>query len=148
MTTIEEGMVESLGAAESRALLMTAELGRLAFTDAHGPTVEPFAFALEETAIVIGVGLLSGARAAVGQTVAFEVDEIDPVTRTGWSVVAVGTLHRAPATVRARPERWPDLAGETERSFRLLLEVDRITGRRLRRVATRRPRREPPHESD
>lgn len=138
MTAVEHALVEPLGAAESRALLMTAELGRLAFTDAHGPTVEPFAFALEDASIVIGVG----ARAAVGQTVAFEVDEIDPVRRTGWSVVAVGTLHRAPATVLAQPERWPDPAGETEPAL-LLLGVDRLTGRRLRRVPTRPPRRDP-----
>ncbi|GAA4783445.1 hypothetical protein GCM10023200_16110 [Actinomycetospora chlora] len=140
MTAIEEGMLDPLGEAESRALLMTAEIGRLAFTDGHGPTVQPFAFALQDTSIVVGVGLLADVRSAIGQTVAFEVDEIDLVHRTGWSVVAVGTLHRAPATTLARADRWPDLPSETGRALRLVIDVRRITGRRLRRVVTRRPR--------
>jgi uncharacterized protein len=138
VSAVEHTVVDRLGAAEARALLMTAELGRLAFTDAHGPTVKPFAFALEDvaedTVIVIAVGADSGARAAAGQTVAFEVDEIDPVRRTGWSVVAVGTLHRAAATVAARPEPWPDPDGDR---LLLVLAVERLTGRRLRREIRR-----------
>ncbi|PVZ06305.1 pyridoxamine 5'-phosphate oxidase family protein [Actinomycetospora cinnamomea] len=142
MSAVEHAVVDQLGTAEARALLMTAEFGRLAFIDGHGPTVEPFAFALEDTAedtaIVIAVGTGSGARAAVGQTVAFEVDEIDPVRRTGWSVVAVGTLHGAPATVTARPEPWPDPDGEL---VLLRLPAERLTGRRLRRETRRAGRR-------
>jgi nitroimidazol reductase NimA-like FMN-containing flavoprotein (pyridoxamine 5'-phosphate oxidase superfamily) len=135
MTTVDHGLVEPLGAAESWALLMTAEIGRLAFTDEHGPAVEPFAFALEDSAVVIAVGARSGARAAAGQTVAFEVDEIDPVTRTGWSVVAVGTLHRARRDVQARPEPWPDAT--TGERLVLALSVERVSGRRLRRETRR-----------
>jgi pyridoxamine 5'-phosphate oxidase-like protein len=134
VTPMDPARLELIDTAGSRALLMTAELGRLAFTDAHGPTVEPFAFALAGDAIVIGVGAHSGARAAVGQTVAFEVDEIDPVHRTGWTVVAVGTLHRAPATGIDRPESWPD----DEERILLVLPVQRLSGRRLRRDARRR----------
>ncbi|GLZ49663.1 hypothetical protein Acsp06_58480 [Actinomycetospora sp. NBRC 106375] len=81
--TVDHGIVEPLGAAESLALVLTAELGRLAFTDERGPTVEPFAVAVEDTAIVLAAGPHSGARATAGQTVAFEVDEIDPVHRSG-----------------------------------------------------------------
>jgi nitroimidazol reductase NimA-like FMN-containing flavoprotein (pyridoxamine 5'-phosphate oxidase superfamily) len=145
VSAVEHAVVDRLGAAEARALLMTGEIGRLAFTDEHGPTVEPFGFALDiaqdigqDTAIVIAVGAVSGARAAVGQTVAFEVDELDLVRRTGWSVVAVGTLHRAPATVAARPEPWPDPDGER---VLLRLTVDRLSGRRLRREIRRAGRR-------
>lgn len=134
MTTVDRAHVEPLGADESWALLMTAELGRLAFSDAHGPTVEPLAFALEGDAIVISVAPRSGARAAVGQTVAFEVDEIDLVRRTGWSVVAVGTLHRASPTVAARPEPWPD---REEEPLLVVLWAERLTGRRLWREILR-----------
>ncbi|MDD7939540.1 pyridoxamine 5'-phosphate oxidase family protein [Actinomycetospora lutea] len=133
MTAVERTTIEPLGADESRALLMTAEIGRLAFIDEHGPTVEPFAFALEGPHIVIAVGARTGARAAVGQAVAFEVDEIDLVHRTGWSVVAAGTLHRAGAGTVARPEPWPD--GDDR--LLLLLAVERWSGRRLRREARR-----------
>lgn len=138
VTPMDPARLELIDTAGSRALLMTAELGRLAFTDAHGPTVEPFAFALAGDAIVIGVGAHSGARAAVGQTVAFEVDEIDPVHRTGWTVVAVGTLHRAPAAVVDRPECWPDDEPDDEERILLVLPVQRLSGRRLRRDARRR----------
>jgi 4-hydroxyphenylpyruvate dioxygenase-like putative hemolysin len=134
VSAIEYAVVDALGAAESRALLMTADIGRLAFTDAHGPTVEPFAFALEDAAIVISVGARSGARNAAGQEVAFEVDEIDLVRRTGWSVVAVGTPHLAPEAVAAYPEPWPDTDADR---LLLVLPVDRMTGRRLRRETRR-----------
>ncbi|MFC5139869.1 pyridoxamine 5'-phosphate oxidase family protein [Actinomycetospora rhizophila] len=140
MSHVEHTTLDPLGADESRALLMTAEIGRLAFTDEHGPTVEPFGFALEGPHVVIAVGARSGARAAVGQAVAFQVDELDLVHRTGWSVVAVGTLHRADPETSARPEPWP--GGDDERAL-LVVRVERLSGRRLRRD----PRRAEPSAS-
>ena len=58
-----------------------------------------------------------------------------PGPQTGWTVVAVGTLHRAPATAVERPESWPDDEPDDEERILLVLPVQRLSGRRLRRDA-------------
>ena len=133
MTVHEDVEVEALGASECRALAPTVEVGRLAFTDRHGPTVHPVNFTVHDGKVVMQVGAAGGARAAVGQMVAFEVDEIDPVTRTAWSVVASGPLELADDTDAPVPESWP----APDDGVLLRVRVGRWTGRRLRR----RPRR-------
>jgi nitroimidazol reductase NimA-like FMN-containing flavoprotein (pyridoxamine 5'-phosphate oxidase superfamily) len=64
--------------------------------------------------------------------VAFEVDDADPETRTGWSVLVQGTLHRLdPDTgdVRERfdPDPWPSEARERW----MAIEPFTISGRRI-----------------
>jgi nitroimidazol reductase NimA-like FMN-containing flavoprotein (pyridoxamine 5'-phosphate oxidase superfamily) len=72
-------------------LLDRATLGRVAVTSAALPTVLPVNFRLAGDRIVFRTGegtkLAAATRNAV---VAFEVDGIDPVDHTGWSVVVTG----------------------------------------------------------
>lgn len=65
--------------------------------------------------------------------VAFEIDEIDPVHRQGWSVVARGTLHPVDSTVADFRERFdPEPWLLAERDAWLVIQPFAITGRRLR----------------
>ncbi len=76
---------------ECRELLGTAVIGRLAFTEGALPAVQPVHFALLGSHIVIPTRPGSKVAAATANTVvAFEADDFDPQTRTGWSVTAVG----------------------------------------------------------
>ncbi|GAA0996174.1 pyridoxamine 5'-phosphate oxidase family protein [Acrocarpospora macrocephala] len=72
-------------------LLTRVPIGRIVFTDRALPAVQPVNYLLVDYDIVIrtatGSKLAAATRNAV---VAFEVDEFDPLTRTGWSVTAVG----------------------------------------------------------
>jgi nitroimidazol reductase NimA-like FMN-containing flavoprotein (pyridoxamine 5'-phosphate oxidase superfamily) len=92
MDALERGrLLEVLDAAECRRLLPTAAIGRIAFTEAAMPSIQPAAFAISGQDVVIPTGLGSkmaaGSRSAV---VAFEVDDYDLARRTGWNVTVIG----------------------------------------------------------
>jgi nitroimidazol reductase NimA-like FMN-containing flavoprotein (pyridoxamine 5'-phosphate oxidase superfamily) len=76
---------------ECRELLGTAVIGRLAFTEGALPAVQPVHFSLLGNHVVIPTRPGSKVAAATANTVvAFEADDFDPQTRTGWSVTTVG----------------------------------------------------------
>ena len=84
--------VEVLTRAESIALLESQEVGRLVYTRRALPAVRPVNFVVRGGAVLIWTGSASSLGQAVrGAVVAFEADELDRVTRSGWSVVVVGT---------------------------------------------------------
>lgn len=73
------------------ALLRTTPIGRLVFTEGALPAVQPAAFAFSGGEIFIPTHAGSKlAVASVGAVVAFEVDEVDAATRTGWNVTVIG----------------------------------------------------------
>jgi len=83
--------LEILDRAECLALLRTAQLGRIVFTDQALPAVLPVNFSVWDGSLLIRTGAGSKLAAATrNAVVAFEVDEIDPDTGKGWSVVVVG----------------------------------------------------------
>ena len=83
--------VHELTREESLALLPTVPVGRLVFTERALPAVVPVNFLVDRGRIVLKTGATSSLSAAVrGSVVAFEVDQIDPQGRQGWSVVVTG----------------------------------------------------------
>lgn len=115
-------------------LLRTAQIGRLVFTNRALPEVFPVNFRVFEGGIVVRVGNGSHAAAgAIDTVVAFEADQIDTATRTGWSVTVVGhTSEVLDPAERARIVALPLVAwagGDRDRFIRIPL--DRVTGRRL-----------------
>ena len=76
---------------ECRELLGTAVIGRLAFTEGALPAVQPVHFTLLGGHVFIPTRPGSKVAAATANTVvAFEADDFDPRTKTGWSVTTVG----------------------------------------------------------
>src|ERR1700737_563317 len=98
-------------------LLGEAEFGRIAVTIGALPVVLPVSFALFDGDILIraahGTKLVAAATDAV---VAFEVDSVDPIHRTGWSVLVQGIARgisnedelRRARTVPLSPWTGPD----------------------------------------
>ncbi|WP_155340867.1 pyridoxamine 5'-phosphate oxidase family protein [Acrocarpospora corrugata] len=92
----DDGEVDSAGLrvlspAECLHLLTRAPIGRIVFTDRALPAVQPVNYLLVGQDIVIRTATGSKLAAATRNTVvAFEIDDFDPRTRTGWSVTAVG----------------------------------------------------------
>lgn len=75
-------------------LLGTVSVGRVVFTERALPAVLPVSYAVVGQDVVISTHSHSRlARAAEAGVLAFEVDEIDPRSRTGWSVVLTGAAH-------------------------------------------------------
>jgi nitroimidazol reductase NimA-like FMN-containing flavoprotein (pyridoxamine 5'-phosphate oxidase superfamily) len=89
---VDRNGLEVLDREECLRLLDRATLGRVAVTTAALPTVLPVNFRLADDHRIVfrtgeGTKLAAATRNAV---VAFEVDDIDPVDHTGWSVVVTG----------------------------------------------------------
>ncbi|MEU6036784.1 pyridoxamine 5'-phosphate oxidase family protein [Actinomadura sp. NPDC047616] len=88
---LDRSGLEILDADQCRSLLAGAPVGRVVFTDRALPAVQPVNFALVDDEVVIRTSNGSKLAAAVrGAVVAFEADDFDATTRTGWSVVVVG----------------------------------------------------------
>jgi len=89
--TAEQGL-EALDEEECLALLGARGVGRVAITMGAIPVVPPVNYCIQDAAIFFRTGDGLKLRAATDHTViAFEVDEIDPYSREGWSVLAIGT---------------------------------------------------------
>lgn len=117
------------------ALLEQAEFGRLAFDDGDGPTIRPVNHRLLQETLILRTTDDSAisAAATTGQKVAFEVDDVDARTHSGWSVVATGTA--TPITdideivAAAHPRRRPWARGDRGQFVKVTIE--KVDGREL-----------------
>lgn len=132
--------LEVLDRAECLRLLRSATIGRLGITAGALPTVLPVNFRLVGDRILFRTGTGSKLEAATSNAVvAFEVDDMDPVWHTGWSVVVTGVAREVTdpddlaALVDARIPRWaPE---DSDRVVEVSTEI--VTGRRISGPATR-----------
>ncbi|GAA0937965.1 pyridoxamine 5'-phosphate oxidase family protein [Pseudonocardia zijingensis] len=127
-----------LAEAECLGLLAGKSIGRVVFTDAALPAAQPVSYLLDGTEVVFRTG--GGAKLATatrGAVVAFEVDEIDTATRTGWSVLGVGEAyevldpHRLAELARRMPAPWTGLWAPNCAAHTIAVPLRRLTGRRL-----------------
>lgn len=118
---------------ESVELLSSAVVGRVVFTVSALPAVVPVSFGVLDDTLVLRTS--EGTRlaaAADGGVLAFEADEIDPVARTGWSVVVTGLAEIVTDPVRRALIHSivePFVSGENDVYVSLPLTV--VTGRRV-----------------
>jgi len=131
---VDRNGLEVLDREECLRLLERATLGRVGVTTAALPSVLPVNFRLAGDRIVFRTGTGTKLAAATrNAVVAFEVDDIDPVNHTGWSVVVTGV---------ARPVVDPDdlarlnglgiarwAAGDDGHVVEVSLEI--VSGRRI-----------------
>jgi uncharacterized protein len=125
-----------LPADECRTLLATRQLGRIGLAGGPFPLILPVNYVLDGDAVVIRTDSPKITAAADHTRVAFEVDDIDERTRSGWSVLVqalaeevtgvrrdelVERLQAAPGT--------PWAPGEHGHWIRLIPKA--VTGRRI-----------------
>lgn len=81
----------ALSTADSLRLLSSHEVGRVVYTDGGLPAVTPVNYAYDDGHVVIRTAEVSRLARKVPRTiVAFEVDEVDRLARSGWSIVVTG----------------------------------------------------------
>lgn len=115
---------------ECLRLLRSQQVGRVAFADDSGPDVLPVNYAMDgEDVLITTTGYGALARAVTNGRVAFEVDELDDYTESGWSVVVRGRATRESPFDRSanRPHPWAD----GTRTYLLRITPDQVSGRRL-----------------
>ena len=75
---------------ECLRLLASQHVGRIGFLDGDQPIVLPVNFAIHGDVVLFRTGDGSKLDHAVGAKVAFEVDEVEVATASGWSVLVQG----------------------------------------------------------
>ncbi|HLT10918.1 MAG TPA: pyridoxamine 5'-phosphate oxidase family protein [Micromonosporaceae bacterium] len=105
---------------EALRLLSSVPFGRVVFTEGALPAIRPVNHLVDLDRIIVRTRLTAKVAGAVraDTVVAYEADQIDPATRTGWSVVVTGKARTVtdPQLV-ARYQRdlqpWVDLKSDT-----------------------------------
>jgi nitroimidazol reductase NimA-like FMN-containing flavoprotein (pyridoxamine 5'-phosphate oxidase superfamily) len=131
---IDRNGLEILSRDECLTLLGTRLLGRVGCTSGALPIVLPVNFRLVGDAIVFRTGAGTKLAAATDNAVvAFEVDDMDPMAHTGWSVLVTGFARvvtnqfELDALRAANVPRWAP--GEDGRV--VSISTDLVSGRRL-----------------
>jgi uncharacterized protein len=127
------GSLVELSRQDCLELLAKKVVGRVAYGHAEGPVVLPVNYVLDEETVLFRTSPSSPMAAHVREgKVAFQVDEIDDVTESGWSVLVrgVATFEQPPEAVpaaHARPIPWV----EGSRNLVVRITPHALTGRRL-----------------
>jgi nitroimidazol reductase NimA-like FMN-containing flavoprotein (pyridoxamine 5'-phosphate oxidase superfamily) len=125
--------VRDIDPAACMDLVRSRGVGRVGFLDGRGPTIFPVNYTVYGESILIRTspyGTL--AESAHYDWLAFQVDDIDEFTESGWSVLLRGPVERArpeelPMERGVQPEPW----AEGARTLLLRLDPILVTGRRL-----------------
>jgi uncharacterized protein len=127
------GRLTEMSAGECRDLMGSTSVGRVAFVDEDGPIVLPVNFVLDgETVLFSTSPHNTVARYVDSALVAFEVDDFDDYTQSGWSVLVRGVAAFQTADERARDERdRPAPWADGVRSLLVRITPTSISGRRL-----------------
>ncbi|WP_112471129.1 pyridoxamine 5'-phosphate oxidase family protein [Streptomyces triticisoli] len=120
---------------ECLRLLGKVPVGRVVYTRQALPAVLPVNFALDtDASVLVRTSARSDlVRAVDGVVVAFEADEFNTETRSGWSVVVTGQAHVVadPAEherlLRTGPDSWMPIQDDVF----IRIEATMITGREL-----------------
>jgi nitroimidazol reductase NimA-like FMN-containing flavoprotein (pyridoxamine 5'-phosphate oxidase superfamily) len=142
---VDRNGLEVLDRQECLRLLAASTLGRVGFTSGALPSVLPVDFHLDGDRILVRAGRGTKLGAALRNVVvAFEVDEIDSTSHTGWSVAVTGVatavtdaagLDQAGNQTTAR---WTTVGDEAL----IAISTEVVSGRRITAASREaRPRR-------
>ena len=127
---------EELTLDECLSLLETKRIGRLGLTTEVGTQIFPVNYVLTDDQRIVFRTLPYGviANHAHDADVAFEVDDLDDATQSGWSVLAVGRCSRIsdPTEVHLVREREdPTPWAEGQRILYFAIDWTDLTGRQV-----------------
>lgn len=126
----ERPSLEALAREECLVLLASHSVGRVAAVEHDGlPLVVPVNYRVHEETILFRTDIGSKLDALKRHPIAFQIDEIDPVNRTGWSVLVQGIGHEIAPHDRELPDPDP-WAGPRQHLIQIVPRS--ISGRRLR----------------
>ncbi|HZQ58462.1 MAG TPA: pyridoxamine 5'-phosphate oxidase family protein [Acidimicrobiales bacterium] len=128
--------LEHLSEAECLALLASTTVGRLVYVDDVGPTAVPVNYAVAGRDVIIRVEGGAKQHAMAQPVLTFEVDQIDEVTRSGWSIVLRGTgrevdMESVASLLRQMEGRFPTPWAFGVHNVWLRITPATVTGRRL-----------------
>jgi nitroimidazol reductase NimA-like FMN-containing flavoprotein (pyridoxamine 5'-phosphate oxidase superfamily) len=127
--------LEVIGLEECLTLLASRPYGRLAYVDAGAPTIVVVNHLVDGPTVVLRS--LDGGKLAAAifeRPVAFELDDLEFATRSGWSVVVRGRAEIVDDTEVGKYDVWLDswAVKDGARTTWVRILADEISGRRLR----------------
>ena len=130
---LDRNGLEVLGRDECLQLLSSASLGRIGLSAGALPLVLPVNFCVDGDRIVLRTGpgtkLEAASRNAV---VSFEVDDIDPLFHSGWSVVVTGIASPVESAAElAHARTLPLLPWAMPGDRFVSVSIEEISGRRI-----------------
>lgn len=128
--------VEVLGEQDCQRLLATRYTGRIAFTVGVQPEIFPVHYVADGSTIVFRTGEENRLLESSERRVVFEIDDVDTVAHSAWSVIVRGEAHEIThaldgyaLSLRAQP-LVPLAPGKRERW--LAIYPAQVSGRRFR----------------
>ena len=136
MREVDRWGAEVIYREECLRLLEEEQVGRVGVSDHGSPLVLPVNYVLDGDTVVFRTAPGTKLDAAMRSPVAFEVDEIDHTTRSGWSVVIRGVAEEVTSFsgpgVRERLESLPlQPWAPGEKAHLVRITPRSITGRRV-----------------
>ncbi|GAA1222251.1 pyridoxamine 5'-phosphate oxidase family protein [Kitasatospora nipponensis] len=128
-------VLEELARAECWDRLSTDGVGRVALGTAAGPLVLPVNYWVLDGTVIFRTAAEGPLATTVGERIAFEVDRIDEVLRTGWSVLVTGTatlIDDRPALAHLKQRDEPSPWAGGERDLWIRIRPTDISGRAIR----------------
>lgn len=122
---------------ECLRLLACTTFGRLAITtDAEVPIIRPVNYVFDERSQSVAFHTAPGTKLhalVAARRAAFEIDGVDPGSRTGWSVIVSGVAEEVltPGERRRLDELGLEVWAPGERSHWLRIRVRVVSGRRI-----------------
>ncbi|MGQ0520560.1 MAG: pyridoxamine 5'-phosphate oxidase family protein [Actinomycetota bacterium] len=127
----EAATLEDLPPEECLGLLRAHEVGRLAVgVPGEAPLVLPVNYVVDGETVVFRSGPGSKLRAMRGTPVSFQLDQIDPVHHTGWSVLLRGRAYETTRWETGHLDVEPWVPEGRDHWIRVV--PDDISGRRIR----------------
>jgi uncharacterized protein len=132
-----EEVLEVLDEQQCQTLIRSRNIGRIAFELDGEPEILPINYTTDGTTVVFRTAEDTRLREAVKRRVAFEVDDWEPTTGVGWSVVVKGVAEEItrgidPFAIALRSRPVIPLAPGA-REIWIAVYPSEITGRRFRR---------------
>jgi hypothetical protein len=127
--------LHTLDRGECLRLLEQGVIGRVVYTAGAMPAAQPVNYAMDGDEIIFRTeGGTKMELAVTNAVVAFEIDEIDVATRSGWSVLAVGEAYHVsnPDRLSSLQERIPPPWAAGRSVYTIAIPTTQLTGRRLR----------------
>ncbi len=134
---LDPGALEEISRAECWRLLSTQPVGRVAVIVGHYPLVFPVNYAVDGESVLYRTGSGTKLHSIHRSNVTFEVDEIDPIRRSGWSVMVKGVAQELTIDRNRKVVSRAELGGATpwapgDRNHFVRILADDISGRRIR----------------
>lgn len=129
-------LMQELDRQQCMLLLSTQTVGRVVVVDHGNPHIVPVNYALDGDAVVFRTAIGTKLDGASRSHMAFEVDQLDAETRSGWSVVVHGvaqevTSYDSPTLVERLRQLSLDPWAPGEKPHLVRLPSHVMTGRRI-----------------